>query len=786
MFKNYLRTALRNIWKSRIYSFLNVLGLSVGIACTALILLWVENELTYNHNFEKRDHLYKVYENQTYDGKTATFIATPDPLAAAMKNEIPGVRNTARMKQMSSVLFVSGDKEIYETGSFVDSSFFSMFNIRFKQGNAANVFQQVHSIAISENMAKKFFREGDALGKIIVMDGNQEFTVTGILTNLPENTSFEFEWLAPYSIYHDRNPWLKFWVSNDVTTFAETEPSANIAAINKQLKGFIASRQSGNMPECFLFSMNDWHLYNYFEDGQHIRSGGEIKFVKLFALIAGIILIIACINFMNLATARSEQRAREVGVRKALGAGKGILVGQFLGEALLLSFMAVVLAILITFITLPGFNGLVGKDLAVGILQPLHFGSLIGLGLLVGLLAGSYPAFYLSSFAPVAVLKGMKMKSQSHAGGIRKGLIVFQFCISIILITSTIIIYQQIQHVKDRQLGYDKNNLIYLDLHGKEMNNFESLKNNLLATGVVENAALSYSSVLEFGQNQSGITWQGKDPLNQTLITFESVTAEYVATMGMKIKDGRDFYTNGTDTGSVIINETLAKMISKGDVVGQQLRNGNVQYTIVGVLKDIVSGNVYNNSMPLILSYNPVSANFLSIRLKGGAGVVDALSKVKAVIERDYPRHPFEYKFVDEQFDQLFKAESLIGKLAGIFSLLAIIISCMGLLGLTAYTVERRTKEIGIRKVLGASSMNIVGLIAKGFLKLVAFSCIVAFPVSWFIMSNWLQGYQYRVSIHPWVFLIAGVTACLIALLTVYLQSARAVATNPIKSLRAE
>jgi putative ABC transport system permease protein len=510
--------------------------------------------------------------------------------------------------------------------------------------------------------------------------------------------------------------------------------------------------------------------------------------VNLFSLIAWIILFIACINFMNLATARSEQRAREVGVRKVLGAAKQKLIAQFIGEALFMSLLSTLFAVAIIYFILPSFNTLVEKQLTVDVFNPLHIGSLLFIAVLCGLIAGSYPAFYLSSFNPVTVLKGLKLKTGS-AGFIRKGLVVLQFSISVVLIISTIIIYKQIQHVKDRDLGYNRQGLVYTSLNGKMKENFSVIKNDLLKTGAVENAGLSNDYILQLGSNTGDFEWPGKDPKKQVLITIEGVSPEYLSTMGMHLKAGRDFYTNiKSDSNNIIINEALAKLLGRKDIVGSLItrNNGTEKYTVIGIINDFVYNSMYSSAAPLILYSDTSNVNFLTVRLKQNADIKTAITKVENVIKTNNPGYPVEFSFVDEQFNQLFKTENLIGKLAGVFAALAIIISCLGLFGLSAYTAEKRTKEIGIRKVLGASTGMLAGLLSKDFIKLVIISCLVAFPLAWWMMHNWLRDYEYRVQINWWIFLIAGLLACLIALITVSFQAMRAAMANPVKSLRTE
>jgi ABC-type antimicrobial peptide transport system permease subunit len=490
---------------------------------------------------------------------------------------------------------------------------------------------------------------------------------------------------------------------------------------------------------------------------------------------------------MNLATARSEKRAREVGVRKVLGAGKSKLITQFLGESLVMSFLSALLALGIVYLLLPMFNTLVEKHMEVNIFNPIHFGSLLLLSVLCGLIAGIYPAFFLSSFRPVVVLKGLKLSLSESAGWIRKGLVIVQFSISVILIICTIIIYQQIQHVKNRDLGYNKQSLIYTNLNGHMKQHFNAIRADLLSTGVVQNASLSNSYVLNMGSNTGDFGWEGKDPQKQILITVEGVSPEYINTMGMQLTSGRDFYPDiKADSNNLIVNESLAKLMGKKDVVGSQITRNGQNYTVVGVVKNFLYNNMYAEGAPLIFFSDTSNTNYMNIRLKPSADLRMALDRIGKVMKSNEPGYPFEYKFVDEQFDKLFKTESLIGKLAGIFAVLAVIISCLGLFGLSAYTAERRTKEIGIRKVLGASVPGITSLLSKDFVKLVVISFVIAFPLAWYFMHQWLQDFEYRITISWLVFVGAGLIALAIALTTISFQAIRAAMSNPIKSLRTE
>ena len=785
MIKNYFKVAFRNLWKNKSYGFLNIFGLAIGIACAGLIFLWVEDELSYNKSYVKRNQLYQVYVNHNYEGKISTFAAMPGLLAPAMQQELPGIKNTSRFTWDQYTLFTVGEKAIYERGYYADSNAFSMFGFEFLQGKADQAFDQLHSIVISEKMAKKFFgNDQNIIGKTIKVDNKEDYVITGVIKDLPENSTLKFDWLCPFKNYLDRNEWLNSWTNNGILTYVELDKQANITALAKKLERFIYTKDTSATARPFLFAMKDWRLYNDFQEGKQV--GGRIKYVKLFSTIAWIILVIACINFMNLATARSEARAKEVGVRKVLGAARKTLIGQFIGEAFFMSFLSAFVAVIMMYFFLKPFNDLVQKDLSVNLFAPQHIISLLIIVFVCGLIAGSYPAVYLSSFNPMSVFKRITSKLSSPVL-IRKGLVVLQFSISIALIIGTIIIYQQIQHVKSRELGYDKERLIQTALRGEMQNHFPVIKQQLLATGYVENAAMSNLNMLYMGSNSSGYEWEGKEKSKKILITQDMVSPDYIKTMGIKIKQGRDFYPVAKqDSANVIVNQTLADMIDKRNAVGKYMMKDSVKLTIIGVTNDLVFDDMYGKSEPIVFYSYPEWYGYIYIKYKAGADIEKAISKTESIVKANNPGFPFNYTFVDQEFDRIFKTESLIGKLAGVFAILAIIISCLGLFGLAAYTAERRTKEIGIRKVLGATVTGITQLISKDFLKLVLISAVVAFPIAWWAMHNWLLDYAYRISISWWVFIFSGLLAMIIALMTISFQSIKAAVANPVKSLRTE
>lgn len=791
MITNYFRTAVRSLWKNKVYSFLNIFGLMTGIACAGIIFLWVEDEVRYDSMHEKKDRLYAVLQHWQYDGYKRTFWSTPALMGPAIKAELPGVANICRTTEGTvSAMFNNGSTAYYAAGMYADSTLFSMFTFPFVEGDVRTAFVQPYSLVITERAARKFFgRTTNVTGKMLKMDNQQEYMVTGVVKDLPPNSSLTFEWLAPFQTYFNQNKWLTSWDANAIHTFVEMVPGSDVAALNRQLAGYVKAKFPKAITTPFLFTMNDWRLRGDFVDGK--QSGGRIGYVRLFTVIGWIIILIACINFMNLATARSEKRSKEVGVRKVLGAGKGRLIVQFIGEAMMMSLVATLLAVVIIGLLLPAFNAMVGKQIALDLQHPSHWAALLAIAVVTGLMAGSYPSLYLSSFNPVAVLKGIKMPGGS-AAVIRKGLVTLQFTVSIVLIISTIIIYQQIEHVKHRKLGYNKDKLLEMSVTGRMGKDFAAIRQDLLNTGFIENVALSDHITIEGGNNTNAFRWPGS-PESGFLISNRCITPEFFATSGMELKEGRDFLPGATvDSFSVVITESLSRLMGAEGSIGRDLlvpddaeRNYR-PYRIVGIVKDYVYGDIYGKPDPVAFFKRDNDPRQMYIRMAAHADPEQTVKSIERVMAKDNPGYPFAFRFVDEQFNAMFSSEQLIGRLSRIFASLAIVISCLGLFGLAAYTAERRTKEIGIRKVLGASVTGIARLLSMEFLKLVLLSAVIAFPLSWAIMSHWLNQFTYHTPIHWWVFILAGGMAVLIALATISYQAVKTAMQNPVRSLQAE
>ncbi|HTR28156.1 MAG TPA: ABC transporter permease [Puia sp.] len=790
MLRNYFLAAFRNLRKNRGFSILNISGLAVGIACAGLILLWIEDEMEFNHSVPAHDRIYRVMERQVHNGQTGTFSATPPLLGPAILAEIPGIRRMARTNNSSELTqsLGVGDKVLTEQGNFGDPALMSMLDLHFVFGERSHAFDEMHSIVISETLAEKLFGSADVVGRSIRVDHKDNYTVTGVFKDMAANSTIRFGWMEPFANFEASVPWAKNWGANGAATYVELAPGANPAAVDRQLEHFLASRLDGLKTECFLFPMNNWHLFWHFTDG-HPDGKGDIRFVRLFSLIAVIILLIACINFMNLSTAKSAERAKEVGIRKVIGAGRGKLVWQFIGESLVLSFVSTLIAVGIIYAVIPSFNQLVGKQLTVDMLNPVHWTALLGTGLLTGIVAGSYPAFYLSSFSPISVLNGARLRVGSRVAFVRKGLVVAQFSVSILLIICTTIVYQQINFTRTRDWGFDRNNLLITKVQGNILPHFDALRSELIHTGVVENAALSQGDVLNMGWwSTDDYQWPGKPAGKNVDIENEQVTASFFETTGMKIIAGRGFRDDThSEDNNIVINESMAKLVGDYAKPGAVIHMDQRALKIIGIVHDYMYDNAYASSAgPVVMYGAPQEANYMTIRVKPGNDLAGAMEKIGAVMKAGNPGYPFEYQFMDEQFDKLFKTETLTGRLAGIFTALAIFISCLGLFGLAAYSASRRAKEIGIRKVLGASTQGLAALLSRDFVKWVLVACVLAFPVGWWLMSGWLGDYAYRTSIHWWVFAGAGGAAIAIALATVAVQAIRAAVANPVQSLRSE
>ncbi len=788
MIKNYFKIAFRNLLRNKGFSIINILGLAIGMASALLILLWIQNEVSYDGFHAKKDRIYEAWNRAAFSGELQAWNTTPKVLARTMEKDFPEVEQAVRVNWPSNMLFSVGEKRLTVQGNMVDSNFLQVFTFPLLRGNAKNALYDMHSIVLTETLAKKLFGDEDAMGKLIKLDNKDNFTVTGIAKDLPNNTRFKFEYLLPYSYFRSQGNDDENWGNNSMRTYVLLKPNASMASLNAKMKT-LKPRYDKDDPkwEMFIYPMDRWRLYSSFKNGVE-DNGGRIEFVRLFGIIAGFILLIACINFMNLSTARSEKRAKEVGIRKVVGAQKTSLIAQFIGESVLVSFLAGIIAIVIVAITLPYFNQLIGEKVAIHFGSPNVWLACIGFIVFTGLLAGSYPAFFLSSFQPVQVLKGTFKKAHALVTP-RKVLVVLQFTFAILLIICTIIVKQQIDYAKDRQTGYDKNNLVYHFFTGDVKKNYELIKNELLSARVASSVTKTSSPLTESWSDGWGQEWEGKDPNDKTDFNRYTEEGGLGVTAGLQFVTGRDFNVKQfpTDSTGVIVNESALKVLKFKDPIGKIIKDNGVEWHIVGVIKDFILTNPYEPTKPMLIN-GPKSKwfNTILMKLNNQNPVADNLKKAEGIFKKYNPEYPFEYKFVDEEYARKFEDEKRIGILAGVFAALTIFISCLGLFGLATYMAENRIKEIGVRKVLGASVAGITTLLSKDFLKLVCISFVIAAPVAWWAMHAWLQDYTYHVKINWWVFALAAMLSVLIAILTVSYQAIKAAIANPVKSLRSE
>jgi putative ABC transport system permease protein len=789
MIKNYIKIAWRNIKKHVAFSLINAGGLTLGIASCLLLLLYVSYHLGYDHQFKNIDNVYIVENNQPGDGKIYTFSATPSQAAMAIKNEVPGVAQTARVVDYTGDgLLAYNNNSFKKRGLYADAGYFSIFSYHFIKGDPAKALVQPNSIVITQDLAKTLFGDKDAMNKVVSFNSNIPLMVTGIIENMPANTSFKFDYAIPYAQYENANAWTKQsgWGSNFCRTVVLLKDPSGFARANNILSSIVGKHDQGNKNQLFLFPFTKLHLYNKFENGK--STGGEIEQIHLFEILAACILLIACVNFMNLSTARSEERAKEVGIRKAIGSGRGPLIKQFIIESLILSFISTILAVIVLAVCVPFFNNLLSIKLVLPVGSLMAWLLVIGLAVFTGLISGSYPAFYLSSFQPIKVLKGV-FKGSKSVLPIRKVLVVIQFAFAVFLITATICIYRQIRYIQSMPNGYDKNSLVEVPVEGTLSKQSGALITELKNNGAITYASNLSQSITENGSNTWGIDWQGKDPNQKILFDIFYAGFDFTKTTGVKLLAGREFSTAyPADTASkiqtVMVNETAAKLMKQS--IGAVIKWGDQPVTIVGIYKDFVWGSPYQKTPPMITLCDGFNGNVIAMRLNPAKSTMASIDLINKSLKAINPAYPPTINFVDKEFEQKFENEKVLALLANIFGGLAIIISCLGLFGLAAYAAEQRTKEIGVRKVLGASVTNLVALLSKDFLILVLIAIVPAIALSIYVLNKWLTNYEYRITLSWWIMALASVITIFIALLTVSYQAIKAALANPIKSLRSE
>jgi putative ABC transport system permease protein len=787
---NYFKTAWRNLIRNKTFSLLNIAGLAVGIACASLIFLWVEYNLTYNHSIPDANNIYQVENNQTYGNDMYTFAATSVLVKDALLQEFPGVVNVSRFSGADGTVSLD-DKHLSQSGAYVDSAFLKMFGLPLAEGNVNDALNDISQIAISQKLAKIYFGNADAMGKTLLVD-NHPYKVSAVYKDIPQNVEFYGkDFFLPFQVFYNqyKDQGMNYWGNNWTDTWVELNPNTNVTAFNKKLRKLIHQKEPDVANQSlWLYPLKRLKLYGGFTNGKEDPSKGNIQYVKKFSALALIILIIACINFMNLSTARSERRAREIGMRKVLGSSRGSLISGLLSESLIVAYVAVVFAVIIVALMLPLFSNLIGIHLYLHWWYPSHILFLLIIGGICGLIAGSYPALYLSSFNPVRALKNQIAKNAGNVSIIRKGLVIMQFAVSVIIIISVIVVYRQIQYTKNRDLGFNKNNILYLPVTPDLLKGYPSLKQDILNTNDVSSVSLGSYSPIGMYNNGGGWNWEGKSANENVLVTNDNVNADYLKTFGIQLQTGRGFSQDpNVDSLHIIINESFAKIMGKAGHVGGQIWRENYRLTIIGITKDFVYNEMNEmHPAPLIFFNSPSNANYIYMKLRPSNDLPGVISVLHTIFQHADASQAFDYHFVDKDFEQAFQYQQFIGSLATIFGCLAIFISCLGLFGLSAFMAEQRKKEVGIRKVLGASVTSITTLLSKDFLMLVLISCVIAFPLAFWMMHDWLQSYAYRIGISWYIFMVAAVLALLIALVTVSTQAIRAARTNPTKNLRTE
>lgn len=787
MIKNYLKIAFRNIRKNKVFSFLNIAGLSVGLAVFILIMLWVNNETGYDSFHKDKDRIAMLMTNQNFGNKELqTFPAVPTLLADALKKDLPGVEYAAPVSWGDQRTFTYADKKFYESGLYVGADFLKIFSFPLLKGDVNSVLIEPNTVLISEKMAGKYFGNEDPIGKIIKVENSFSCKVQGVLKNIPDNSTINFDFLMPVKDYINQTMnGEEKWDFGNIKTYVKLKEGANRQATQARLEKFMNNyTDKQKNASLFLFSLDDWYLRNDFKDGKY-AGGGRITYVKLFTGIAFFILLLACINFMNLSTARATQRSKEVGIRKVIGAQKKSLVAQFIGESIFISVIAAIIAVALVSLVLPAFNNILNKHIELDYNSAPNWLLLLAIVLITGLLAGSYPALVLSAFRPVKVLKGSVDNSATNSAGVRKILVVTQFAVSVMLIIGTLIVSKQVDFIRNKNLGYSKENLVWFPNNIEQTKQQTAIREFLKVPGVTHAAQASMTFV-SANNNGKLSNWPGKKAGQEIFFSFLAGGYDIIQTMGITMKEGRDFSEQlPMDSAAVIINETAAKQMGLKKPVGQEIETYAGNMTIVGVAKDFHFESMHKAIAPLVMMCKPDWTWLYYVRTNAGntAQVLKGLEKVYAELA---PGFVFDYNFQDKEYERLYKSEQQIGTLVNWFSFFAVFISCLGLLGLTIFTVERKTKEIGVRKVLGASVFNIVAMISRQFLVLVFIAVVIASVPAWYFMNSWLQDYNYRISIGWEIFAIAGLAALTVALLTVSINAFKAAFVNPVKSLRSD
>ncbi len=795
MFKNYFKIAWRNLIKNKTSSFINIGGLSIGMAVAILIGLWIWDELSYNKNFENYDRIGQVMQHRTSNGSIGSFAWMPRPLGEELRNKYGNNFKYVVTASWPTSTIISGDnnKNLSRHGTYMEPDGPQMFSFRMIRGTREGL-KDPHTVLISESTARAFFGDKNPMDKVLKIGNRLDVKVSGVYKDFPNNSALNnTDFVGAWELYANSESWIKAaadqWDNNSFMLYAQINDRSDFAIVNKNIvhAKFVRDAPADKQYKAaiFLNPMADWHLRSHWDNG--VKNGGLIEYVHLFAIIGVFVLLLACINFMNLSTARSEKRAKEVGVRKAIGSLRKHLISQFFVESFLVVVFAFGLSLLLSELFLPWFNQMAAKKMNLPWTNPSYWIACFGFVVITAIISSSYPALYLSSVEPVKVLKG-SFKTGRFASLPRKVLVVAQFTISLGLIIGTIIVYNQIQYSKNRPVGYDRNSLMMIqmktpDFYGK----YDLLKNAFEQSGAVISFAESSSPVTEAWQNQDGLSWEGKDPgLNSEFATL-SVSQEYGKTVGWQFIQGRDFSAGfKTDSAAMILNEASVKYMNLKNPIGATVKFNGQSFKVIGVIKDMILESPYDPVRRTVWTMDANNVSWINLKLNPNKSTSESIAKIETVFKKYIPAAPFEYKFADIEFEAKFAVETRIGQLSTFFAALAIFISCLGLFGLASFVAEQRTKEIGVRKVLGASVFKLWEMLSKDFIVLIMISLAIVIPTAYFFMQNWLLNYQYRTEISAWVFIAVGFGALVITLLTVSFQSIKAAIANPVKSLRAE
>ena len=787
MFRHNLLITFRNYLRYKSSFFINLVGLSTGLACTLLIYLWVNDELQVDKFHHNDDQLFQVMENVEQGGGVITRITTSGPTAAALESDFPEVdfAVTTTSDHIQNYVLTVNDNDIISRGLYASKDFFRMFDYRLTAGSATQVLQDKKAIVISASLAKALFGTDDnAIGKTVEWQHDKQYEVTGIFEDVPDVSSTQFDFVLTFESFWDENEWVRNWYNTAPQTYLRVKEGTDIIDFNKKIAELVREKTEGRASHRtpFISRYSDRYLYGNYENG--VQAGGRISYVKLFSIIAVFILLIACINFMNLSTARATRRAKEVAMKKAVGARRGTLVVQYLSESTLLTFFSVLVALLLVALLLPQFNIITGKHLSLA-MSPELVGYLLAIVMITGIVAGSYPALYMSAFSPVVVLKG-RLKGHIGEAWARRGLVVFQFTLSIILIVSVVVVYKQIEFTQTKNLGYDKDNIIILSREGNIYEKQETFLEEIKKIpGVVDASATGHDMTGHNGGTY-GVEWPGKDPEDRT--EFERVSVDYgaIELLGIEMKEGRSFSKEfGLDTARIIFNEAGIRFMGLEDPVGKTVKLWGRNMEIIGVAKDFHFDSFREQVKPLFMYAAPDNTGNIMVKVEAGHER-EALRAIEDFYNNFNPGFPLTYRFLDDDYQKLYAAEQRVSTLSRYFALLAAMISCLGLFGLVSFTIERRTKEIGIRKVLGSGELGIVSLLSGEFTRMVLTAILIAVPISYWITTAWLGTFVFKIDLTWWFFAGSALAALVIAWLTVGLQTFRAARINPASCLRDE